>query len=45
MVRSMRIALSELKLDELRIAYPGNRRYSLARNIEVVPLGELVSAA
>jgi hypothetical protein len=40
----MRIALGDLKLDELRVAYPGNRRYSLARNVEVVPLSQLVEA-
>jgi len=41
---SMRIALADLKLDELRVAYPGEKRYSLAKNIEVVPLAELVHA-
>jgi uncharacterized protein len=41
---SMRIALVDLKLDELRVVYPGERRYALARNVEVVPLAELVGA-
>ncbi len=41
---SMRIALTDLKLDELRVVYPGEKRYSLTRNIEVVPLAELVDA-
>jgi len=41
---SMRIALADLKLDELRVVYPGEKRYSLAKRIEVVPLTELVCA-
>ena len=41
---SMRIALADLKLDELRVAYPGAKRYALARKVEVVPLAELVGA-
>jgi len=42
---SMRIALADLKLDELHIAYPGEKRYALTKNVEVVPLAELVGAA
>lgn len=42
---SMSIALADLKLDELRVVYPGAKRYSLARKVEVVPLAELVNAA
>ena len=41
---SMRIALTDLKLDELKVVYPGERRYSLAENIDVLPLAELVNA-
>jgi predicted AAA+ superfamily ATPase len=41
---SMRIALVDLKLDELNVVYPGEKRYSLAKKIEVVPLSELVNA-
>jgi predicted AAA+ superfamily ATPase len=41
---SMRIAQADLKLDELRVVYPGERRYALAKNIEVVPLADLVDA-
>ena len=41
---SMRIARADLKLDELRVAYPGTKRYPLAKNVEVVPLAELVNA-
>ena len=41
---SMRIALTDLKLDELHVAYPGDKRYALAKNVEVVPLAQLVDA-
>ncbi|MGH7942458.1 MAG: ATP-binding protein [Limisphaerales bacterium] len=41
---SMRIALEDLKLDELRVVYPGKKRYTLAKKVEVVPLAELVNA-
>ncbi len=40
----MRIALADLKLDELRVVYPGAKRYALAENVEVLPLAELVGA-
>jgi hypothetical protein len=33
-----------LKLDELKVVYPGQRRYRLAKKIAVVPLAELVGA-
>lgn len=41
---SMRIALADLKLDELRVVYPGEKRYSLTSKVEVLPLAELVNA-
>jgi predicted AAA+ superfamily ATPase len=41
---SMRIALDDLKLDELRIVYPGENRYRLGKRVEVVPLAEFVGA-
>jgi len=41
---SMRIALADLKLDELRVVYPGTKRYPLAENVEVVQLDEMVEA-
>lgn len=44
LTQSMRIALADLRLDRLIIAYPGGRRYRLAANVEVVPLPELVNA-
>lgn len=42
---SMRIALADLKLDQLIVAYPGATRYPLAPKVEVVPLPELVNAS
>lgn len=44
LTRSMHIALADLKLDELRIVYPGERSYDLAKKVRVVPLAELVGA-
>jgi predicted AAA+ superfamily ATPase len=41
---SMRIALADLKLDQLIVVYPGERRYRLDKRVEVVPLAELVGA-
>ena len=38
---SMRIALSDLGLERIRVIYPGEKRYSLAKNIEVVPIRQL----
>ena len=40
----MRIALADLKLDELRVVYPATKRYKLANQVEVVPLAEWVGA-
>lgn len=42
---SMRIALTDLKLDRLIVLYPGDRRYPLAKKVEVVPLADFVGAA
>jgi len=41
---SMRIALSDLKLDELRVVYPGTSRYRLGKRVEVLPLSACVAA-
>jgi predicted AAA+ superfamily ATPase len=41
---SMRVALADLKLDELSVVYPGEKRYTLAKKVEVVPLALLVNA-
>lgn len=34
---SMRTALTDLSLDRLLVIYPGERRYTLAENVEVLP--------
>ena len=41
---SMRIAMADLKLDELLVVYPGDKRYSLAAKIDAIPLAQLVNA-
>jgi predicted AAA+ superfamily ATPase len=41
---SMRTALTDLKLDELHVVYPGAQRYPLAEKVTVVPLAEFVGA-
>jgi len=41
---SMRIALTDLKLDHLYVLYPGEKTYSLAKNVEVLPLADFVKA-
>ncbi len=38
---SMRIALDDLHLDQLIVIYPGNKSYSLAANVEVVPAAKV----
>ena len=35
---SMKFAMENLKLQELRVVYPGTRTYTLAENIEALPL-------
>jgi predicted AAA+ superfamily ATPase len=42
---SMKIALTDLKLDRIVVVYPGDRRYPLADRVEAVPLTELVGDA
>jgi predicted AAA+ superfamily ATPase len=44
MTPSMRIALDDLKLDRLLVVYPGDRSYSLAERVEVLPLQDLVGS-
>ena len=41
---AMRTALTALKLDELYVVYPGEKRYPLTKQVEVVPLAQLVNA-
>ncbi|MEN3941758.1 ATP-binding protein [Prosthecobacter sp. SYSU 5D2] len=38
---SMKIAIEDLKLDELRVIYPGSKSYPLAEHIKVEPLASL----
>ena len=38
---SMRVAMSDLRLDALFVVYPGDRRYTLAQGVEAVPLAHL----
>src|ERR1017187_3339627 len=40
---SMRIALEDLKLSELKVVYPGDRRYWLAPKVEAIPLRLLLA--
>ena len=44
LIPSMRIALTDLKHDELYVVYPGEKRCPLAKKIEDLPLKELVNA-
>ena len=39
--KSMRMALSDLGLERLLIVYPGDRAYSLDKNVAVVPLAQV----
>lgn len=41
----MRIAMQDLKLYRLLVAYPGERRYQLAKEITVMGLAELISGS
>ncbi len=39
----MRMALDDLKLDALLVAYPGTRQYSLGDRVRVAPLVDLTA--
>tara|TARA_R110002049_G_scaffold7179_11_gene42642 strand:+ start:948 stop:2087 length:1140 start_codon:yes stop_codon:yes gene_type:complete len=41
LTRSMRIAFEDLKLDELRVIYPGTKSYRLAEGMTVEPLAAM----
>ncbi|MBK6847762.1 MAG: ATP-binding protein [Proteobacteria bacterium] len=43
MTKSMHIALADLRLSALYVAYPGPRRYRLAPRVEVLPIGDLAT--
>lgn len=40
---SIRIALADLRLDQLIVVYPGSRAYALDRRVHVVPLSHLAA--
>ncbi len=42
MTPSMRIALEDLKLERIAVIYPGEKRYSLHKKIDVVPFDEVL---
>ena len=44
LAHSMRTALTDLSLHRLLVIYPGERRYALAENVEVVPFNESAKA-
>lgn len=44
MTPSIRIALEDLGLERVAVVYPGERRYSIADNVEAVPLEEIATA-
>ncbi len=41
MTKSMHVTLADLELRRLFVVYPGSARYSLAKNVEVIPLSAL----
>jgi uncharacterized protein len=41
---SMRTALADLRLDHLYVLYPGDKTYTLGKNVEAVPLAKFVKA-
>ena len=41
MTKSMHVALEDLRLDKLRVVYPGTHRYKLAPKVECVPFAQL----
>lgn len=43
MTKSMHIALTDLGLDALYVVYPGPKRYTLSRRVEVLPIADLPS--
>lgn len=43
MTPSMRIALEDLKLKHIAIIYPGKRRYSIHKHVDVVPFDKILA--
>ncbi len=44
LTRSMRVALEDLRLERILVAYPGPRRYRVHPRVEVVPVTEIAEA-
>ncbi len=42
LTKSMVIAMNDLKLTQLKVLYPGTKKYALADNIEAVPLTDVL---
>ena len=40
---SMRIALTDLKLDQLTVVYPGSKSYELGPRVKVVPVSAIAT--
>jgi len=43
MTPSMRMALEDLKLERIIVIYPGKKRYSIHKQVEVLPFSEIIS--
>jgi hypothetical protein len=43
LTRSMQTARADLGLDVLRVVYPGERRFELAKGIEAIGLADVLS--
>ena len=43
MTPSMRIAMRDLRLQQIAVVYPGERRYRIGEHVHAVPLAELAS--
>ena len=41
----MRIALEDLKLEQLVVLYPGPKEYALAERVRVVPLAKVANSS
>lgn len=41
MTKSMHVALADLGLRHLAVVYPGDKRYTLQKNVEVIPVSDL----
>ena len=42
MTTSIRTALEYLKLERIAVIYPGSRRYSIHKQVDVVPFDEIL---